>query len=82
MQKCLQCSSETSIGDVRSGAISFGAHFVEYQEGKKTVFGDPKPKAGLQRNNRVVSYACKSCGYISSYLESVINETQLKSSGG
>ncbi len=71
--KCLQCGNETVLGDVRSGVVSFGSFFVEYAEAGKGHFGAPKLKPGAHRNNRVVSYACRRCGYISSYLEAVIN---------
>ena len=72
--KCIQCHQETVIGDIRSGFISFGAYFVEYEEGKKTFLGAPQPKSGVEKNNRVVSYACKNCGCISNYLENVLNK--------
>ena len=73
-QKCIQCNQETLMGEIRSGFISFGAYFIEYEKGKKTLLGTPKPKSGFTKNNRVVSYACKNCGYISNYLEDVHNK--------
>lgn len=66
--KCVQCGAEVTVGDIRSGVISFGAFFVEYSPQQKTRLGAPLLDSGLQKNNRVVSYACTNCGYISSYL--------------
>ena len=71
--KCIQCGSEVTLGDVRSGILSFGAFFIECSEKQRNIVGAPKPKGGLQKNNRVVSYACTDCGFISNYLDSVVN---------
>jgi len=71
--KCPSCGESAVIGDTRSGMISFGNFFVEYDEDKKTLLGDPKPKPGISKN-RVISIACKKCGLISSYLEDIINK--------
>ena len=73
-QKCVQCGAETTLGDIRSGVISFGAHFLEYEEGSTDRGGKPRVRSGVNRNNRVVAYACGTCGYISNYLERVVAE--------
>ena len=73
-QKCIQCNQETTIGDIRSGFVNFGSYFVEYEEGERTFLGAPKPKAGVNNNMKVVSYACKNCGYISNYLGNILNK--------
>ena len=72
-QKCVQCGANTKLGEIRSGLISFGAYFVEFEEEKSTMIGTHKPKPGIRKNNRVVSYACMNCGFISSYLEDIYN---------
>jgi hypothetical protein len=69
---CPQCGGETLRGDIRSGVLSFGAFFIEHDD-KRTFTGAPKPKPGVQRNNRVISIACTQCGLISSYLERILN---------
>lgn len=71
---CPKCGGETTRGELRSGVISFGDFFVEHDGKKRTLTGAPKPKAGIQRDNRVLSFACGSCGLVSSYLERVIRD--------
>ncbi len=68
--KCRECGGDSSLGDVRSGILSFGAFFVELA---CTSSGNLKPKPGIS-NNRVLSYACKECGYISQYMKENMNE--------
>ena len=69
---CPQCGGDTLRGDVRSGMLSFGAFFVEHDGEEKTFTGSPKPRPGIQRDNRVISVACARCGLVSSYLERVL----------
>ena len=71
---CPQCGGETLRGDVRSGVLSFGSFFVEHEGDKRTFTGGPKPRPGVQRDNRVVSVACTRCGLVSSYLERVVRD--------
>lgn len=59
-------------GDLRSGVFSFGAFFVAHDGDKRTFTGAPKPLPGVQRDNRVLSFACERCGFVASYLERVI----------
>jgi hypothetical protein len=54
--------------------LSFGDFFVEHDGDKRTFTGAPKPRAGVQRDNRVISFACQSCGLVSSYLERVVRD--------
>jgi hypothetical protein len=61
-------------GDVRSGVLSFGDFFVEHDADRKTFTGAPKPKPGVQRNNRVISYACQNCGLASSFLQRIVDD--------
>jgi len=69
---CPKCGGATLCGDVRSGVLSAGDFFVEYDGDKRTFTGAPKPRGVVQRDNRVISFACLSCGLVSSYLERVI----------
>ncbi len=71
---CPKCGGMTIRGDVRSGILSFGNFFVEHDGERRTVTGAPKPKAGVQRDNRVLSFACQQCGLVSSFLERVIRD--------
>ena len=71
--KCHNCGENIVVGDTRSGILSFGNFFVEYDGDKKTFLGDPKPKPGISKN-RVISLACKNCGLISNYLEDIIHK--------
>jgi hypothetical protein len=73
---CLRCGGPTLRGDLRSGFTSFGDYFVEFDGDKMTLLGTPKLKSGLERDNRVVSYACTKCGFISSYLERVLKTVE------
>lgn len=59
-------------GDLRSGVLSFGDFFVEHDGERRTITGAPKPKPGVHRDNRVVSFACQQCGLVSSFLEKAI----------
>ncbi len=69
---CPKCGGPTLRGDVRSGVLSFGDFFVEHDGDKRTFTGAPKPRPGVQRDNRVLSFACQRCGLVSSYLERVV----------
>ena len=71
---CPKCGGPTVRGDVRSGVLSFGDFFVEHDADRKTFTGAPKPKPGVQRNNRVVSYACQNCGLVSSFLQRIVDD--------
>ena len=71
---CPKCGGPTIRGDVRSGMLSFGDFFVEHDGDRRTFTGAPKPKPGVQRDNRVVSFACKQCGLVSSFLERAIRD--------
>jgi len=71
--KCPSCGENVVVGDTRSGILSSGSFFVEYDGDKKTFSGDPKIKPVPSRN-RVISLACKNCGLISSYLEDIIHK--------
>ncbi len=71
--KCPQCHGNTIRGDLRSAVLSFGDFFIEHELGQKTFTGAPVPKPGVQRNNRVISFACTDCGLITQYLEKVID---------
>jgi hypothetical protein len=73
---CPKCGGLTVRGDVRSGVLSFGDFFVEHDGDRRTFTGAPKPKPGVQRDNRVVSFACQQCGLVSSFLERVIREAK------
>ena len=66
---CPHCGGHTIIGDIRSGILSFGAFFLEF-DSRETQ----KPRAGVKRDNRVISHACTDCGLVSSYLASVIKK--------
>lgn len=76
---CPKRGGPTIRGDVRSGILSFGDFFVEHDGDRRTVTGAPKPKPGLQRDNRVLSFACKDCGLVSSFLERAIRDGGQKS---
>jgi len=71
---CPKCGGSTLRGDVRSGVLSFGDFFVEHDGDKRTLTGAPKPRPGVQRDNRVISFACQNCGLVSSYLERIIRD--------
>ena len=71
---CSQCGGPTLRGDVRSGVLSFGDFFVEYDGDRRTWLGAPSPRPGLQRDNRVISFACERCGFVSSYLERALRD--------
>jgi hypothetical protein len=75
---CPKCGGATLRGDVRSGILSFGDFFVEHDGDKRTFTGAPKPRAGVQRDNRVISFACQSCGLVSSYMERVVRDSVKK----
>jgi predicted RNA-binding Zn-ribbon protein involved in translation (DUF1610 family) len=75
---CPKCGGATVRGDARSGFLSVGNFFVEYDGDKRTWEGSPKPRAGVQRDNRVISFACQSCGLVSSYLERVVRDSVMK----
>lgn len=66
---CSRCGGSTTAGDVRSGILSLGAFFVEYVAGSNLGGGKPKLKSGISKN-RVISFACNDCGYLSQYLAS------------
>ena len=69
---CSQCGGPTIRGDVRSGVLSFGDFFIEHDGDRQTITGSPRPRPGVQRDNRVLSFACERCGFVSNYLERVI----------
>ena len=70
---CTHCGGPTLRGDLRSGVLSFGDFFVEHDGTQRTFTGAPKPRGSLQRNNRVISFACERCGFVSSYLERALD---------
>ncbi len=69
ISQCSQCSGALVRGDLRSGVLSFGDFFVEHAGDERTFMGAPKPRPGVQRDNRVISFACTQCGLVTSYLE-------------
>jgi hypothetical protein len=71
---CPPCGGPTKFGDLRSGMFSFGDFFIECDDEKRTWLDAPKMKTGIQRDNRVVSFACEKCGYICSFLERYVRE--------
>lgn len=69
---CVHCGGATRRGEVRSGLVSFGSFFLEYDGSARTLLGLPKLKPEVRRDNRVVSLACERCGLITSYLEKAV----------
>lgn len=59
---CPKCGGPTVRGDVRSGILSFGDFSVGHDGDRRTVTGAPKPKSGVHRDNRVISFACQQYG--------------------
>lgn len=72
--RCPVCKGPAIEGDVRSGAASFGGFFIGHDGDQRTLAGASKPKGILQQDNRALSFAGKTCGHVSSFLERAIRD--------